>query len=127
MADETEVCEDDVTKKMFRRCVGVAVTAVHVAIVLSITYALFAIKTLDQAFKLFVVLAAILLSFVYFQTCVLHALEEFYNPGYSYMHLVKRYVLIELDTLEKTASLQVILLGMSLLVVKVCYLLIQSS
>lgn len=106
------------------RAMGIFVSAIHVSMIVSLTYALFMIRSVDDAFKVFVILAVILLSFIYFQTCVLNTLEKYYNPGTASLEFIKQHCMIELETIEKTETLKVILLGLSLLVVKICTMIV---
>ena len=107
------------------RTMGLFVSVVHISMIVSLTYALFMIRSLDDAFKIFVILAVLLLSFIYFQTCIMNTLEKHYKIGTTTtLEFFKERCMIELDTVENTDSLKVILLGLSLLVVKICTMII---
>jgi len=121
-------------KKIWGKCVGAAFTAIHVTLACTILYAIICCDDRKDAFMLFGCMSMILLSFTHFQTCVLTMMERLYGRvGNSYadyysrvMSFIKKRMIVDGDTLERSETMQVIVAAMSLITIKICMLILRD-
>lgn len=121
------------TRHAIRLITAVTVTILHVVLVISLLYATLC-GSKEDAFMLFFIISVILISFCYFQRCVLHAMETLYNPaGCNYIGLYHRmitffkaHIVIGKCTVDQSITLQVILLGMTLIIIKICLFIVRD-
>jgi hypothetical protein len=116
--------EKEQDRDALQRTVGMSVTWLHWALGCTMCLAIVAVDDLAASFKLFLILASLLLFYLHFGACALHVIEKHYNPGFSYTEICMKFMRIDATSIENSLALQVIVGGVSLLMLKIAFLIV---